>query len=196
MEDSLEDFWNGQRACFVGRLPSTSDLREMMALGLLNLYQSACELGVNLGFMAKCFGARAPLNRIMYEILYDCWRVIGFYHHEEQVLVSCGYGSESQYLDVGYFDCVDDGIATVFEDWLADSKFVENCKEYQEQAEQAVWLLIEVKRKWDELDEALNDVLSESEGGSEIFYEEREKLQVEGDRINGAIESNAIEIGL
>jgi hypothetical protein len=92
--------------------PSTEDLRVAMAKKL----EKTCsfEIGLNLGFWARKFGARAPMNWIAHQFYYDCVRTR---IHWSSQMVDLDYAhGPSMTVDFDFFCELDRGVSTALMD--------------------------------------------------------------------------------
>lgn len=153
------------------------------------------EIGVTLGFFARNFGARAPLNWIPDQLFRDCVRpeIVG------EDVVMLGWAPEhTEKVDFQFFCDLENGIETSLCDWwLSDLDFFRNCerfKEWQEGTEDSMtWDLIELWETHVGRDGTINQL---SAWESSLYDEEKKKLLVEHKKTRAAIRAEAVRIGL
>ncbi len=105
------------------QLPPAYLLRQEMAKHILDPAHGGYDIGVSLGFMARCFGARAPVRDIAHCILSECSRIRHVNHHAQNVRVSYWQGHETT-LDFEHFYWIERGINNALVDfWLSDIDF-------------------------------------------------------------------------
>lgn len=97
-----------------GRAPSTDTLRSQLANYYFGDPVYEYEAGLDLGFMARCFGARAPVYSIAEQFIDNLW-----------------YRSESKISR----EQIDDGVHTAFVDWWLNE--YDSTVEYHEYKEWA-----------------------------------------------------------
>jgi hypothetical protein len=106
-----------------GALPSTHILRREFEKVHLNRDHGGYEIGLGLGSLARCFGARAPVCQIAGQLLRDCLNARSTDWDAQEVDVEYWDGVICC-LDFRHFRNVDDGINTALLDWwLADTEF-------------------------------------------------------------------------
>jgi len=153
--------------------PSTKDVRSRIRKELFQ--DDSWWDGVGLGFFARCFGARAPLNWIPYQLSYDC------------------VGKRIVANDL------EDGINTsLYEWWLADTEFFrdyDDFKEYRDMEEERIaWDLIDFEETArHEADEPL--LGRDFEEMLTLLYDES-PLLVKHEKMRAAIEAEAVKLGL
>jgi hypothetical protein len=112
-----------------GMFPRTSELRKAFASAMLSPSQHPDIIGIELGLLVRCFGARAPVRQLAQQLLYDCYPVQRIYWKIQTVALS--YDDGRVYLDFGYFRAIEDGIDTALIDWwLADVDFYDAYNEH------------------------------------------------------------------
>ena len=183
--------------------PSTAEGRRSTARELQG--HSPWEIGVTLGFFARKFGARAPLNWVSYQLFHDCVRakildddVIRLtYAHEYTETYAYEY---TEIVDSQFFCDLDDGIDTSLCDWwLSDISFFrdyEAFKEWREMTEDSMTSdLIELWETWHDVD--YDGTIKELPVKEKLLYDEQKsKLLAEHEKKKAAIEAEAVEIGL
>ncbi|SPQ19508.1 372c09f7-8cc6-4116-82b0-b4f06d07e679 [Thermothielavioides terrestris] len=108
--------------------PTTRELRCSLAAGFER--RDPWELGLDLGFFAKCFGARAPLKWIAIRLYWDCVAA-RFDEHTLTFDLEYAHGLRET-VDATFFRAVDDGLDTaVFDWWLTDSEFLDDYEEFK-----------------------------------------------------------------
>ncbi|KAK3934720.1 hypothetical protein QBC46DRAFT_399090 [Diplogelasinospora grovesii] len=111
---------------------STEELRSYIARDLqpTGPWYDSWEIGVHLGFFARNFGARAPLDWIAHQLFYDCVRpeIVA----EDVVRLKYVRG-HFETVDFYFFRELDHGIETALCDWwLADIDFFLKYEEFKE----------------------------------------------------------------
>jgi hypothetical protein len=150
--------------------PSTMEVRCRIAKEFRDDISHPWEIGFGLGFFARCFGARAPLNWIPYQLLYDC---------VEKRIVA---------------DDLEDGINTIlYEWWLSDTEFLlyyNDFKEYRDMEEERIaWDLIDFWETWHDL-ETLGEM------STLLYKEKRDQLLAKHKGIRADVEAEALRLGL
>ncbi|KAH6641131.1 hypothetical protein F5144DRAFT_123770 [Chaetomium tenue] len=110
---------------------STQELRVSTARGFeQSSSYGPVDIGMNLGFFAKPFGARAPLDWIAHQWYSDSVRTWFDYGRD---VVELRYAHEHcEAVEVDFFCDLDQRIGTVLMDWwLADSDFVRDYEDFQ-----------------------------------------------------------------
>ncbi|KAH7316970.1 hypothetical protein B0I35DRAFT_469389 [Stachybotrys elegans] len=148
--------------------PTTAELRYHIAsiMGPLKPFNGGWKIGIYVGYFARKFGARAPVDWIAHQLFRDCvqTKVI----NEDTGRLNFAHG-ESNTVDLQFFCDLDEGINTVLvEWWLADVDFHVDLKLFEE------WQCFEGS-----YDNETNDT-----------------LLAKHVKIREAIEAGAIEIGL
>lgn len=169
------------------QLPPAYLLRQIMAKRILNPATGGYDIGMSLGFMARCFGARAPVRDIAYRILSECSRVRFVDHHAQSVRVSYWRGHETA-LDFEHFCWIDRGIDEALLDlWLSDIDFY---RAYKEHCEWVSMLKDEMERDWETFGEKIYyEEISDPELHYRTLQEKEENMQAE-------IEIAAVKLGL
>ncbi|KAL1591740.1 hypothetical protein SLS60_011739 [Paraconiothyrium brasiliense] len=171
-------------------LPLTSILRKEVAKRLLQPSVGGYEIGLTLGLLARCFGARAPIRQIALQLLQDCSHV-RFIDHDVQMVSASYWDREVMHLDFGHFRDIEDGIDTALYDWwLADPDFV---YAYKEHCAWAIQIEEDLEREWDFWHEAKFD-----DDNIDVEKNERKKqqLQIKQYQADTRIEDAAIRLGL
>jgi hypothetical protein len=175
--------------------PSTAEVRRYTARELQQ--QRPWEIGITLGFFARKFGARAPLNWISHQLFYDCVRAKIV--DDDVVRLNYAYG-HSEIVDFQFFCDLDDGIDTSLCDWwLSDIGFFLDYEEFEEwrhvTEDSMTWDLIEFWETWHDVDcDGTTRELSAKE--EFLCNEEKNKLFVKHEKKRAAIETEAVKIGL
>ena len=88
------------------------------------------DIGLSLGFFARDFGARAPLEWISYQLFYDCVRTKVVREDMVELYYAHGYTDS---VDLEFFCDLEDGMHTsLYLWWLADSEFQGDYAEFDE----------------------------------------------------------------
>ncbi len=175
--------------------PSTAEVRRYTARELQQ--QGPWEIGVTLGFFARKFGARAPLNWISRQLFHDCVRVKIV--DDDVVRLNYAHG-HTEIVDFKYFCELDDGIDTSLCDWwLSDIDFFLDCEEFKEwrdvMEDSMTWNLIEFWETWHDVD--CDGTVKELSAKEKLLYDkEKKKLLVEHEKKRADIEAEAVKIGL
>ena len=148
-EVSLETLMNrGLQAGWFSQ-PSTMDVRRCIAREFRQLYP--WEIGLTLGFFAKSFGARVPLNWISHRLWRDS---VGVRDVDDEVVVRLYYAHGcTDIVDFEFFQDLEDGIDTALcEWWLSDVDFWADCQEFyswRDVTEEGIaWDLIDFWETW------------------------------------------------
>ena len=175
--------------------PSTEEGRRYTARELQR--QGPWEIGVTLGFFARKFGARAPLNWVSYRLFHDCVGAEILYDDVIKLTYTHEY---TETVDSQFFCDLDDGINTSLCDWwLSDIGFFqdyEGFREWRELTEDSMtWDLIEFWETWHDVD--YDGTIKELSVKTNLSYDEQKsKLLAEHKKKEAAIEAEAIKIGL
>lgn len=159
--------------------------------------QGPWEIGVTLGFFARNFGARAPLNWISHQLFYDCVRVKIL--DEDAVRLKYAHG-DTKIVDFQYFCDLDDGIHTSLYDWwLSDIDFFLDHQEFKEwrdvMEDSMTWNLIDFWETWHDVD--CEGVIKELSAKEKLLYDKaKKKLLAERENKRADIEAEAVKIGL
>ncbi len=182
-----------QEHCFLQR--STAGVRCYTASELQR--HGPWEIGVTLGFFARKFGARAPLNWVSHQLFHDCVRAKIV--DDDVVRLNYAHG-HTEIVDFLFFCDLDDGIDTSLCDWwLSDIDFSLDYKEFkkcQEVTEDSMaWDLIEFWKTWHDVD--YDGTIKELSAKEKFSYDdEKNKLLVEHEKKRAAIEAEAVKMGL
>lgn len=182
-----------QELCFLQL--STAEARRYTA----RKFQRQCpwDIGVTLGFFARKFGARAPLNWVSYQLFHDCVRAKIV--DDDEVRLNYAHG-HTEIVHFQFFCDLEDGIGTSLCDWwLSDMGFFldyEEFKKWREVTEDSMnWDLIEFWETWHDFD--YDGTIKELSAKEKLSYDEEEnKLLVEHERKMAVIEAEAVKIGL
>jgi len=175
--------------------PSTAEVRDCTARELQR--HGPWEIGVTLGFFARKFGVRAPLNWVSHQLFHDCVRAKIV--DDDVVRLNYAYG-HTEIVDFQFFCDLDDGIDTNLCDWwLSDIDLFleyEEFKEWREVIEDSMtWDLIEFWETWHDVD--YGGTIKELSAKEKLSYdEEKNKLLVEHEKKKAVIEAEAVKIGL
>lgn len=169
------------------QLPPAYLLRQDIAKRILDPTNGGYDIGMSLAFVARCFGARAPVRDIAHRILSECTRIRYVNHHAQNVRVSYWHGHETT-LDFEHFYWIERGIdEALFDFWLNDIDF---CIAYKEHREWVSMLEDEMERDWETF-------------GENIYYGEisdpelhHQTLQAREDHIQAEVEIAATKLGL
>jgi hypothetical protein len=92
------------------------------------------EIGLNIGLMARCLGAQAPVLDIAKQFIDDC--TVGFYFDKQDYYIYARFGSKEsrkQCMDLNDPRLREDGIYTaIVEWWLCDETFMQKYDQYIE----------------------------------------------------------------
>ncbi|KAF2030698.1 hypothetical protein EK21DRAFT_64820, partial [Setomelanomma holmii] len=112
------------------KLPGSSDLSQELAKSPLDPSIGGWEVGISLGCMARCSGARAPVGKIAWHLHHDCSRVRHFDGDAQFAIISY-WDEETSHLEFEHFFGIEDGIETALIDWwIADSRFLDDHEEH------------------------------------------------------------------
>lgn len=154
----------------------------------------AWDIGIRLGFFARCFGANAPSCWIAQQLCWDLtWRKGARTHGLPEAAWMQFPDEKKQYLDVFFWAEVADGIETCLIDWwVLDEDFLlavqtyENWRDFQED------LMIDAQIGFYE--DWVDGRDSENVLPGEILA--REALEGRLERLQLAIDNEAIKVGL
>ncbi|KAJ5575866.1 hypothetical protein N7535_002792 [Penicillium sp. DV-2018c] len=183
------------------RLPDLRGFRGLMIDMILDLPLDGYSVGRELGRMARCFGARAPVKEIANSLLTDCPTWISVNEERQNVKWTITEGSDNgeyrivslEDIDFEHFYWISQGMNEVLSDsWLQDSDFIQDCIAHAELANdltaemEILWELY-----WDNLYfEVWNGV------NSDPATDEARTLQSREQEIHDLIERHAVSIGL
>ncbi|KAL8669126.1 MAG: hypothetical protein Q9168_006266 [Polycauliona sp. 1 TL-2023] len=155
------------------------------------------EIGVTLGFFARKFGARAPLNWVSHQLFHDCvWAKV---MDDDTVRLNYDHG-HTEIVDFQFCCDLHDGIDTsLYNWWLSDIDFFldhEEFKQWREVTEDSMtWDLIEFWETWHDVD--YDGTIKELSAKEKLSYDvEKNKLLIEHKEKRAAIEAEAVKIGL
>ena len=194
MNRELQENWFLQQSTAEGR---RSTARELQG-------HSPWEIGVTLGFFARKFGARAPLNWVSHQLFHDCVRADILYDD----VIRLTYAHEhtepvdeyTEIVDFQFFCDLDDGINTSLCDWwLSDIGFFLDYKEFKERRdmteESMNWDLIEFWETWHDID--YDGIIKELSVKEQLSHnEQKNRLLAEHEKKKATIEAEAVMIGL
>ncbi len=194
MKRNLREDWLLQPSTTEGRRSTARELRG----------HSPWEIGVTLGFFARKFGARAPLNWVSHQLFHDCVRADILYDDVIRLTYAHEYTEPvdeyTEIVDFQFFCDLDDGINTSLCDWwLSDISFFrdyEAFKEWREMIEDSMTSdLIEFWETWHGVD--YDGTIKELSVKEKLLYDEQKsKLLAEHEKKKAAIEVEAVKIGL
>lgn len=184
-----------------GRLPGLQEFRFSMSEMIFSLSLDGYSVGRELGRIAKCFGARAPVKEIAHKLCIDSpthiyakkesldvkWRVTENTESGKCEIV------RNRDIDFDHFYWMFQGIdEVIFDFWLADSVFIENFIAHTELANN---LAAEIDNLWELYWDGLS---SEAWNGinSGSATKKARKVESREQEILDQIESHAISIGL
>lgn len=174
------------------RLPSLREFRDLMINMIVEPPADGYSVGRELGRIARCFGARAPVEEIAHSFLTDCPTGI-FVDNDRQNVTWKRSGAEPVYIDLEHIYWISRGIdEALFDLWLADSNFTEHRITH---AELTNALTSEMEILWELYWE---DLCFEVWNGfnSDSAADEARRLRCLEQEIHGQIERHAISIGL
>ncbi|KAF2866041.1 hypothetical protein BDV95DRAFT_210678 [Massariosphaeria phaeospora] len=155
-------------------LPSTDLLRQDLAINILNTSYDGHDIGYSLGFMARCFGARAPLCKIANQLLHECLR-------------GSNIGGNTRIVTFRDIPAIENAIDTVLLDWwLADSSFQDL---YEEHCDWARWEREFLEDRW--LEAATSGFMNKLE-----IAEFQTKCRLEQAELDAEVEYAAVNLGL
>lgn len=183
------------------RLPDLRGFRGLMIDMILGLPLDRYSVGRELGRMARCFGARAPVKEIAHGLLTDCPTWISVNEERQNVKWTITEDSDNgeyrivslEDIDLEHFYCISQGRnEALFDFWLQDSDFIQDCIAHAELANdltaemEILWELY-----WDNLHfEVWNGV------NLDPATDEARTLQSREQEIHDLIERHAVSIGL
>lgn len=175
--------------------PSTAEVRYYIERELQRY--GPWEIGVTLGFFARKFGAKAPLDWVSHQLFHDCIWAKTVDDDDDVIRLNYEHG-HTEIVDSQFFCDLDDGIDTSLCDWwLSDIDFFldyEEFKEWREVTEDSItWDLIEFWETWHDVD--YDGTIAELSAKEKLSYDEKNKLLIEHEK-KAAIEAEAIKIGL
>lgn len=127
---TLKNFLIGQR------LPPTAELCHGMAYNIFRTDSDAWETGLDLGFLVRPFGARAPSWWIASQLFWDLiqgshWETLKYLGIPQSMKI-VSRGGEPGHAAFSFFSQVTDGIETcLFDWWLLDDRLVLAFEEYK-----------------------------------------------------------------
>ena len=125
------------------RLPDLRGFRGLMIDMILGLPLDRYSVGRELGRMARCFGARAPVKEIAHGLLTDCPTWISVNEERQNVKWTITEDSDNgeyrivslEDIDLEHFYCISQGRnEALFDFWLQDSDFIQYCIAHAELA--------------------------------------------------------------
>ncbi|RAH82896.1 hypothetical protein BO86DRAFT_63461 [Aspergillus japonicus CBS 114.51] len=174
------------------RLPSLRGFRDLMIDMIVEPPADGYSVGIELGRMARCFGARAPVEKIAHSLLRDCPTNI-FVHNDGEYVTWKRSGAEPVDIDFEHIYWIQQGIdEALFDLWLADIDFIEDRITH---AELANALTSEMEILWELYWE---DVYFDAWDGvnSDSAADKAQKLRCREQEIHNQIERHAVSIGL
>jgi hypothetical protein len=174
------------------RLPSLRAFRDLMINTIRGPPADGYSVRRELGRMARCFGARAPVEEIAHSFLTDCPTNI-FVDNDRENVTWKRSGAKPVDVDFEHIYWISQGIdEALFDLWLADSNFTEDCITHAELTNaltsemEILWEL-----HWEDLCfEVWNRVNSDSAA------DEARRLRCREQGIRNQIERHAVSIGL
>ena len=170
-----------------GALP-LNHLRGILANAVFNSSCGGYDNGMNLGYMARCFGARAPVLDLAHQISSECTSLHEIDYFAQTATVSYG-DSPKKTLSFEYLYQLETGIDTaIFEMWLNDVDFCLALKDHNEWAARLEdyptdeWMRLEALNQHSHLDP--------------LVEHHKNLLQDELVQKHQEIEADAIELGL
>ncbi|KAJ5844959.1 hypothetical protein N7534_008628 [Penicillium rubens] len=165
-------------------LPKLSTFISRVAEGISNDPIDGYGFGRNLAHIAQCFGARAPVLEIAWQILYDC---------PPYFSVMTEDGSEKWQPYTKDFSWILDGIdECIFDFWLADITFILDLRNFVEWSES---MRNEVEQMWADYSVDLyHDICTGT--NTDYVYKETQRLKEYEENIEIEIEEEAVAIGL
>ncbi|KAI4660758.1 uncharacterized protein J4E79_005326 [Alternaria viburni] len=127
-------------------LPSIPTLKKDFAKAIFGSSDHAYEVGIYLGSLARCFGARSPSRQITLQLQQDCFPITSV-NHDDQVF-RLSYEDGSRVL-IGFDDvrAIEDGVDVVLLDWwLTDPDF---CAAYEDHLAWAEQTGADVESEWE-----------------------------------------------
>jgi len=122
------------------------ELKNYFARTILESSDNAHEVGIYLGLLARCFGARSPSRQITLQLQQDCFPITSV-NHDDQVF-RLSYEDGSRVL-IGFDDvrAIEDGVDVVLLDWwLTDPDF---CAAYEDHLAWAEQTGADVESEWE-----------------------------------------------
>lgn len=173
-----------------GRPPSTDTLKDLMATSYLDDSIWQYEVGLNIGLMAKCFGARPPVLDIARQSIDECTVEHYYDYHDLCLYVLFGsMESHKQCIVFDQLDLRDDGIHTaIFEWWLCDETFNLEYDQYKEWVSELEQFMEQDYFYDDELRDVYGDPVKEDR--------ELQEIKIRHERMKADIEGAAVELGL
>lgn len=171
-------------------LPELQEFRCSMVNMILSKPMDGYSVGRELGHMAKCFGARAPVKTIAHGLLTNCPTWISYNKNSQWVKWEWKIDANvytSECFDSEHLYWISQGISDVlFDCWLADGDFIEDCITHNE---------------------LVNDLTAELEILREIYFEriidypgsaaeDAFELERRENEFHDIIERHAVSIGL
>jgi hypothetical protein len=175
-----------------GIAPSTDALRCLMATEYLDDSIWQYEIGLNLGFMARRFGARAPLLDIAEQFIDDCTVELYLDKQDYYIYVRFGFReSPKQCTDYDQLRLRKDGIQTaIFEWWLHDETFI---LKYDQYIKSVSVLKESMKKECRAFEDGVRRGMYIDPGEEN---RELRKIQARHKRIKADIERSAVQLGL
>jgi hypothetical protein len=182
--------------------PSTAEVRRCTAERLQRtiLLDGPWETGVGLGYFARNFGARAPLNWISHQLFQDCVSTEIVADDLARLTYKYGTYRSSETVDFNFLCDLDDGIYTSLCDWwLSDIDFSLDYSEFEEwrdvMEDSITWDLIDFWETWHGVNcNGISRAISKKE---KLIYENIQKhLLMKHEEIRAAIEAKAVKMGL
>ncbi|GAD98948.1 predicted protein [Paecilomyces variotii No. 5] len=170
----------------------TATLKQNIAMDYLYPPEDGYGIGLSLGPMARCFGARAPQREIIDRIIHECSYVLSVSHmgHYARVRYGSRDGPEHT-VDFGYFCDQERGIDQALEWWLADSELCLDLKRHNEWVNDMEYYM---EQEWSHY---CIDVYEDAGSGlNPVFVTRRQEIEKRHEDIRAEIELAATELGL
>lgn len=187
IDRKLQPHWFSQQ--------STAEIRYHMAKEFQQY--GPWESGVTLGYFARRFGVRAPLDWISHQFFHDC--VHGKIVDDDTVKLDYAHGN-NEIVDFQFLGDLKNGIDTSLYDWwLSDFDSLLEYEEYEEwrdmMEESMTWDLIELWETWYNVD--CDGTMKKLSTKERLIYDEvRNIMLAEHEKKRAAIEVEVVKIGL
>lgn len=175
--------------------PFTGEVRSHIARELQGEFP--WEIGLTLGFFARRFGARAPLNWVSHQIFDDCVRS----KIKDDNLIRLDYAhDDTEIVAFQFFDDLDDGIDTSLNEWwLTDTDFVLDLEEFYEWREVMedgmISDLIDFWETWHDVGH--DGTIGKLSARDQLSYDqEKNKRLLRHEETRAVVEAEAVRIGL
>ncbi|KJK73710.1 hypothetical protein H634G_11010 [Metarhizium anisopliae BRIP 53293] len=171
-----------------GQFPTTRELSQAMAEDFFR-DADAWEVGLQLGFFGRYFGANAPTNWIVNQLYWDMVVKVGYVLGEPEYVRVRYPDGEEDHLDRHFLAHMKDGMDTCLIDWwLLDVDFVLAVREFEDWKDLQEELL---------LDSQIDFYLDWEENHHHAdFVRAKKRLEEREMRLMASIESESIRVGL